>query len=198
MVPKTCSIPECNRPFKGRGFCDTHLQQKRRAGEIKPRTAWERFSELIDTSTDCWIWAGAKNNANYGMFHFEGKTRLAHRASWEMSNGAIPDGLDIDHVCHVRLCVNPEHLRAVTRKQNLENAVGPDRNNKSSGIRGVTRVGKKWKAQVGHNGRNIHCGHYDDIRDAEKAAIAMRLALFTHNDEDRGLLVESRKRNSDV
>jgi hypothetical protein len=69
----------------------------------------------------CWIWIGATHPKGYGRFmFFKGKVGQAHRWSYEHYVGPIPDGLDIDHLCRVRNCVNPEHLEPVT---NLENHI---------------------------------------------------------------------------
>jgi uncharacterized protein with NRDE domain len=90
----------------------------------------------------------------------------------------------VDHVCHQRRCVNPDHLRLATNKQNLENRSGPPRNN-TSGIIGVSRQGNKWYAKVEHHKHQYYVGLFDHIEDAEAAVIAKRLELFTHNDADR-------------
>jgi len=92
--------------------------------------------------------------------------------------------LEIDHICHVRRCVNPAHLRAVTRKQNAEHRSGPQRNN-TSGVLGVSWNGRKWHAAVQHHGHMYYVGLYDHLDDAEAAVIAKRLEFFTHNDKDR-------------
>jgi DNA-binding transcriptional regulator YiaG len=64
--------------------------------------------------TPCWIHRGALNHAGYGQVF--GKT--AHRRAWEEAHGLIPHGLEIDHLCRVRACVNPDHLELVTRAEN--------------------------------------------------------------------------------
>jgi len=109
----------------------------------------------------------------------------AHRYAYERANGPIPDGLVIDHKCHNILCCEASHLRLATTKQNMEHRAGPNRNNKSSGVRGVVKHGSGWKARVMHNGKTIHCGTYRTIPAAEAAVIAMRIELFTHNLIDR-------------
>jgi len=102
-----------------------------------------------------------------------------------MHKGEIPEGILIDHICHNISCVNPEHLRLATNKQNMENLSGPQRNN-TSGVLGVYwHSSGMWNVQVGHNRRRYSGGLFRDIAEAEAAAIALRTKLFTHNHIDR-------------
>lgn len=69
--------------------------------------------------TPCWIWNGApQSKAGYCRVHLRSGTRLAHRASYEQFVGPIPEGLQLDHLCRVPSCVNPEHLEPVTHAEN--------------------------------------------------------------------------------
>jgi hypothetical protein len=88
--------------------------------KIKPATT--RFWAKVDKSTflECWIWTAAKT-FGYGTFSLKpGHTVRAHRFSYEQTYGPIPEGLQLDHLCRIRHCVNPEHLEAVTGKTNME------------------------------------------------------------------------------
>jgi HNH endonuclease len=70
--------------------------------------------------TDCWLWQLAKNPSGYGVVGIAaGKTALAHRAYYEERFGPVPEGMELDHLCRVRACVNPEHLEPVTHTENL-------------------------------------------------------------------------------
>lgn len=81
----------------------------------------QRF-ELEDRghSSSCWIWQGARADTGYGtMPGPRGVTAVAHRVFYERHVGPIPDGLQLDHLCRQRLCVNPAHLEPVTSVENL-------------------------------------------------------------------------------
>lgn len=79
-------------------------------------------------------------------------------------------------------------MRIANKKQQRENLVGAHRNNRSSGVRGVYAYpgGKRFRVRVAHNGREFNGGTYDTIEKAERAAIALRRKLFTHNERDKG------------
>jgi hypothetical protein len=84
-----------------------------------------RFWSKVEFSPECWTWRGAKNPKGYGHLACGRNPRSAHRIAWELSRGTIPSGMFIDHVCRNRTCVNPDHLRLVTPRQNaLENSMG--------------------------------------------------------------------------
>jgi hypothetical protein len=80
----------------------------------------DRFWEKVATepNTGCWLWTGAWINTGYGWFKTDESTRLAHRVSYIHYVGEIPEGMDLDHLCRVRCCVNPQHLEPVSRSEN--------------------------------------------------------------------------------
>ena len=98
------------------------------------KTLRERFDArwLLDPATGCWLWIAGKDAYGYGQFHGgRGLTSRAHRWSWMLYRGEIPSGVFIDHMCRVKHCVNPDHLRLATPAQNtLENSVGITAQNK--------------------------------------------------------------------
>lgn len=97
-----------------------------------------------------------------------------------------PRHLRVDHTCHNPPCVNPEHLRLVTNKQNAENLEGAHRGNKS-GVRGVSwdKRTRSWQASVGHNYKSYFVGRFADLQEAAEAVRLKRNELHSHNDKDR-------------
>jgi hypothetical protein len=79
----------------------------------------QRFLDKVYKRDDCWLWIAKCNNRGYGMFGLDRRMQTAHRVAYELWVGPIPDGLEIDHLCGVRHCVNPAHLEAVTHRENL-------------------------------------------------------------------------------
>ena len=70
----------------------------------------------------CWIWTARLNNEGYGQFSINGKTHRAHRVSWEIfREEPLIDGLELDHICHCRKCINPAHLQQVPHSENMAN-----------------------------------------------------------------------------
>lgn len=76
-----------------------------------------------ETGGDCWVWAGFLDSKGYGKLSSRGKTLFAHRVSYELIVAEIPDGLQIDHLCRNKSCVNPWHLEPVTGSVNTLRAV---------------------------------------------------------------------------
>ena len=90
-----------------------------------PRSAGERFDEKVyyEPNTGCHLWGGAVGATGYGVFGVEGsRTISAHIYADNRVNGPIPDGLERDHICNVRSCVNPVHIERVTHAENLRRA----------------------------------------------------------------------------
>jgi HNH endonuclease len=85
------------------------------------RSITERLlSKIAFAPSGCWLWTAATNNG-YALLWDNERQKLvkAHRVAYELFIGAIPDGLELDHLCRVRHCVNPEHLEPVTRSENM-------------------------------------------------------------------------------
>lgn len=95
MTP--CVIDDCmNRPH-ARGMCNKHYLR--------------------------WLWTACCTPAGYGQFGVAGRIVMAHRWLYEQLVGPIPDGMQLDHMCRVRPCVNPDHLEVVTQLENIMRGV---------------------------------------------------------------------------
>ena len=102
-----------------------------------------KFWERVNKNSGCWLWTGGMGGrgSGYGRFYLgENKNIMAHRYSYELSKGSIPEGLVIDHICRVRNCVNPDHLRAITNEENILCGEGATAKNK-----------RKTKCHRGHD-----------------------------------------------
>lgn len=189
MDDRTCTTPGCTAAQFRRGHCQRHYRKLLAglpAGHRRGSTLAEKINARTNKTPTCWLWMGYKQTSGYGMLCVNKVSKVAHRIAYELAYGSIPEGMSIDHICHVKHCVRPEHLRVVTPKQNSENFGGLDVSN-TSGYRGVDwhkQLGK-WRVRVGHNGHYYSGGQYSDIEEANAAAIALRKKLHTHNDLDR-------------
>lgn len=192
-MSNACRVHGCEGLLEARSLCKTHYRRWQRHGDpnvtlrtVHTGTPSERFWKRVDKSAACWVWEGRVARNGYGVFTIGRKTHVAHRFAYLDVAGAIPDGIQLDHICHNRRCVNPAHLRFATNKQNNENLSGLKRNN-TSGYRGAryNRRLDKWEARVMHNGHNHYGGIYSTAQEAGEAARQLRLSLFTHNDADR-------------
>ncbi len=94
-----------------------------------------RFWSKVRTSdihsyndTPCLEWLAAKNQQGYGEFWLNGKLERSHRVSYENKFGKISEGLEIDHLCRNRCCINTDHLQVVPHKENMRRAISANRN----------------------------------------------------------------------
>jgi hypothetical protein len=92
------------------------------AGAARRNDADSFLRKITKAPSGCWEWDGARNGQGYGTFWLRGRSRFAHRFSYELFNGPIPDGLHILHSCDNPPCVNPKHLRAGTHLENMREA----------------------------------------------------------------------------
>lgn len=112
IVAHTCAERMCVNP--------AHLEL---VGD--PDRDRRRFEKLIVRGPECWEWLGYRSSEGYGVITMARKQRLAHRLSYEFNIGPIPDGLDLDHLCRNRGCVNPAHLEPVTPRVNNLRGTSP-------------------------------------------------------------------------
>jgi len=130
---RTCSGPQCDRKIGRRnirGLCKAHNQQRISHGSLvpirdprpirDPEVFWTRVQKR---ESGCWEWTSNITGAGYGSLSLgAGKNGYAHRYSYELMRGSIPDGLTIDHLCRNTRCVNPDHLEPVTQAENNRRA----------------------------------------------------------------------------
>lgn len=102
------------------------------------RTRFDR--KFILDQSGCWIWHAAIGSRGYGYFGIKKKILLAHRVSWMIHKGEIPEGMHLDHLCGRKGCVNPDHLEPVSQAEN----------NRRTCLRGGSGNSKKTHCPKGH------------------------------------------------
>lgn len=134
-----CSVEGCEKPHSSIGYCGTHAERFKRNGttDLNPKpTPAERFWSKVDRSGECWEWTAGLNQAGYGQFSmWPDRPERAHRFSWVLHNGPIPDDLCVLHACDNRKCVNPAHLFLGTRGDNIRDCFAKGRGNPVPGAR---------------------------------------------------------------
>jgi hypothetical protein len=89
----------------------------------------ERFWKYVEKGDGCWTWNGSIGSAGYGQIYYNGKVSKAHRVSYEINKGPIPDGLWVLHECDNPACVNPDHLHVGTAQDNSDEKIKRGRAN---------------------------------------------------------------------
>jgi hypothetical protein len=127
-----CSVENCDRPAKARGWCNKHWYRWRAHGDPQWRPDQTGFDTLrILTATppqDCILWPGFKDPNGYGRVWFKGGYRLSHRVSYQINVDEIPAHIDVCHSCDTPSCVNPHHLFLGTAADNLRDCKQKGRN----------------------------------------------------------------------
>lgn len=130
-----CLVAECDSSHYAKGYCLKHYRRWSRHGDTtlplrRCTPLMERLWAKVDKNGPtpeacpgpCWLWTGVVNWQGYGRIS-EGRAGQrylqAHRVTYEDAKGPIPTGLEPDHLCRVRNCVNPAHLELVTHRENL-------------------------------------------------------------------------------
>lgn len=158
-----------------------HWERWKRNGTLIPKVVIghdvERFWSKVNKTASCWLWTGSLYSAKgYGQFCVKHRSVLAHRYSYQLVHGEIPNGMHIDHVktrgCTSKACVNPDHLESVSPRENTIRARNP-----SPLPLGVTKHGHKYQAQCTANGKNNHLGTFEMPEEAHKAYLNFRAKL---------------------
>lgn len=127
----TCAVAGCDRPIRvvTKALCNMHYQRLWKHGDVaidkrsERRPLAERFWEKVSRGTEkeCWNWTARSTVRGYGYLQRGGRRGgriLAHRLSWELVHGEIPDGMSICHTCDNPRCCNPDHLFLGTAADN--------------------------------------------------------------------------------
>lgn len=188
----TCSVPDCDKPKKKRsGMCSMHTARWSRNKTLElvdrePPPLADSIEQRVIRSAGCWTWCGYHDRNGYAVFRRGDQNIRVYRWMYERHVGPPVEGLVIDHACRNASCVNPDHLRQITVKQNVEHFTTPLRSSNTSGYRGVSfhKASGLWVARV-KSGDQTRATYHKTKEDAGAAAHRMRLAMHTHNDAER-------------
>ena len=128
-ISKICSVEGCGLKYSCRGLCSKHYDRLRKSGRldtkrhdpsIEPFSAyfWRRVAVTAD-DTKCWIWQASKRGLGYGTIEFQGKQYTATHLAWLVTYGKLPTRILL-HSCDNPPCVNPNHLKEGTHRDNTE------------------------------------------------------------------------------
>ncbi len=124
-ICETCLLEFTYTRSKVRRFCGGKCSRSRIRPEQIEARFWPRVEKLgVD---ECWNWKAGKDWDGYGLFFNNGKLEKAHRYSWRLKNGDIPDGMQILHKCDNPSCVNPSHLFSGTGADNMADKMAKGR-----------------------------------------------------------------------
>ncbi len=129
-----CLIDGCPYPAVARGYCRMHYTRLRTSGTLEGRVIKSPsfyFWRQVNKTDTCWLWTGKDVTPNgYGRFTYRvsqwhQRRTMAHRWAYEELVDPIPEGMTLDHLCGVNLCVNPAHLELVSLRENILRSDNP-------------------------------------------------------------------------
>jgi len=151
---RKCSFDGCNGKYKAKGLCLKHYHRLLRHGDpsyevVIVGDAAKRLKSHVEIDhNECWNWKRYKKNG-YGITTLSGVREQAHRASWKVFSGEVPMGMQVNHKCNNRACINPEHLYAGTQKQNMDDMYRAKRNVHHSGeLNGSAKLTHKEVTEI--------------------------------------------------
>lgn len=147
----TKKIKDSYKQWCGRIFCSSACSNKAN-GLARQKNINTRFWDkvIISTPKECWKWSGVTDGAGYGMIHLDSNNKKCikvHRLSYELHNGILKKGMVIMHTCDNPVCVNPNHLKQGTQKDNMRDCSRKGRLNPFSLLN--LRPGEKGKHGAG-------------------------------------------------
>lgn len=134
-----CGFEGCKNGRWAKGLCSAHYRQQRKGYPLhvlgyNSASETERFFQKVIKSDGCWTWGGAMFTHGYGRALWQGKVgAVAHRVSWMIHNGPIPDGMLVCHSCDNPPCVRPDHLFLGTHRDNMKDMLSKGRQRHDAG-----------------------------------------------------------------
>lgn len=123
-VIATCTVDGCSNKHRSKGLCSAHYSRMLKHGNLNVLFIVKNDRERLIANTltnenGCYVWRKSKYNG-YGKTVLKGVLMAAHRASWIVFKGDIPSGMQVNHKCHNRACINVDHLYIGNQKQNMD------------------------------------------------------------------------------
>jgi len=155
--------------------------------------------KIVVDDSGCWLWTAATDGKGYGAVKWDRRVACAHRLVFHLlcdDTLAVFPGRgkeQLDHLCRIHACVNPEHLESVTNRENTIRGRSGVLGAHVSPFLGVKRQGNRWEARLSVNGRRMYLGLFIDERDAAQAydaAVAEHHGPDAPTNQSIGLLPE--------
>lgn len=139
-------------------MCGRHYQRLMRYGdplggpEPRPTPRQRMEASFEEDASGCWLWTKLLDGDGYASFCINRRNRTGHKVMWEMTRGPVPEGMELDHTCRVRHCVNPQHLELVTHQVNVRRSAAcfDSRTTCRNGLHDITKPENVYRRENGH------------------------------------------------
>lgn len=199
---KVCKANNCKEELKLSDLCRKHRAKLNKYGDYNyvkntmgftPHEKLEHYSNYLDNGCQLWTGSTLKVNRGYKVKEFghlnvnidgKNKDEYAHRLSYRLNIGDIPEGMSVIQSCGENLCINPQHLMLATHAESCQHQ-STAHSDSTSGFRGVTwsKPLNKWIVQVKVSQQVKYGGSFTDLVEAANKAREMRLQMHTLHDE---------------